>query len=265
MIDLKGFEKYLYEEELSENTIEAYMRGVRDYSKLHRTITKPFLIDYKQKMIEKYSPKTVNLRITAMLRYCEYKDIPMKLKQVKTAKQTYVENVITESQYKKLMNHLKTDDELWYYNILLIAKTGMRISEALKITKKDIIEGKVTIYTKAHMRTIYFPKSLQEEILLFISDMKADEIVMHGHHGKALTSRGVSEALQRFAKKYKISKEVMHPHSFRHFFAQEFVKRNKNIALLADILGHSDVKMTQLYLRQSQKQQKNAVDSAVNW
>lgn len=136
MIDLKGFEKYLYEEELSKNTIEVYMRGVRDYSKLHRTITKPFLIDYKQKMIEKYSPKTVNLCITAMLKYCEYKDIPMKLKRVKTAKQTYVENVITESQYKKLMNYLKTDDELWYYNILLIAKTGMRISEALKITKK---------------------------------------------------------------------------------------------------------------------------------
>ena len=64
---------------------------------------------------------------------------------------------------------------------------------------------------------------------------------------------------------YGIPLEVMHPHSFRHFFAIEFLKRNNNISLLADILGHSNVNMTQIYLRQSQTQQKDAVDEAVNW
>lgn len=57
----------------------------------------------------------------------------------------------------------------------------------------------------------------------------------------------------------------MHPHSFRHFFAMEFLKRNGNIALLADLLGHGSVNVTQLYLRQSQEQQRQAIDKAVDW
>ena len=75
MIDLKGFEKYLREEELAENTIDAYVYAVKKYSELYKRDSKQNLIDFKQKMIEKFSPKTVNLRITAMLRYCDYKDI----------------------------------------------------------------------------------------------------------------------------------------------------------------------------------------------
>lgn len=57
----------------------------------------------------------------------------------------------------------------------------------------------------------------------------------------------------------------MYPHSFRHFFAIEFLKRNSNIALLADLLGHQSVSVTQIYLRMSQEQQKDAIDKAVNW
>ena len=136
---MKGFEKYLREEELAENTIDVYMRGVRQYSGMYKRITKRNLIDFKKKMIEKYAPQTVNLRITAMLRYCDYKNIHMKIKSVKEPKKTHIENVITVQQYEKLMRNLKAENIRWYYNILLISRTGMRISEALKIRKKDVI------------------------------------------------------------------------------------------------------------------------------
>ena len=265
MIDLKGFEKYLREEELAENTIDAYVYAVKKYSELYKRISKQNLIDFKQKMIEKFSPKTVNLRITAMLRYCDYKDIPMKLKSIKEPKKTYIENVISVQQYEHLMNCLKIENIRWYYNILLISRTGMRISEALKIRKKDVISGKVDIYTKAHMRTVYFPKSLRDELSEYLENFKDDDLIAVNFYGKPLTSRGYSGMLTKFSKKYDIPKQVMHPHAFRHFFAIEFLKRNNNISLLADLLGHNDLKVTQIYLRQSQEQQRNAVDEAVNW
>lgn len=266
MIDIDGFRNFLYEEELSPNTIDCYITGINLYSRMFDEISKANLIAYKKVLMEKWKPKTTNNRITAVLKYCKYKGIPMTMKHIKEPKKTYIENVITIEQYDKLMNGLKSENNMrWYYNILLLAKTGMRISEALRVKKKDILNGSVTMHTKAHMRTIYFPKSLAYELAEYLKDFKEDDIVMCNKWGKPITSRGVSEELKKYAEKYGIPKEVAHPHSFRHFFAIEFLKRNNNIALLADLLGHGDVNVTQIYLRQSKEQQRQAIDNAVNW
>lgn len=267
MIDVEGFKNYLYEEELSKNTIYCYTFAIRKFSEKYDDVTKANLIDFKRDMIESgFKARSINLRITGILAYCKYKEIPMKLKLVKEPKKTHVDNVISSEQVKFLLKCLEADGrEQWRVNILLLAKTGMRISEALRVTKKDVLSGSVTMHTKAHMRTIYFPKSLIDDLSKFLEDLKDDDVIMRTKYGKPATSRGISEGLKRYANLYGIPKEVMHPHSFRHFFAIEFLKRNNNIALLADILGHCDVKMTQIYLRQSQEQQSDAVDKAVDW
>lgn len=266
VIDIEGFRSYLYEEEMAKNTIDAYVRGIEQYSKLYKTISKPNVINFKQLLVKSFKPQTVNLRLTAVLTYCKYKGIEMKIKHIKEPKKTYIENIISKEQYEKLMNGLKADNNYrWYYHILLLAKTGARISEAIRITKKDIIAGSVTMHTKAHIRTIYFPKSLQDELAEWIAPMEENDTVMQNSKGKSITSRGVSGKLFEFAEKYRIPKENMHPHSFRHFFAIEFLKRNNNIALLADLLGHGSVNVTQIYLRQSQEEQRKAIDAAVDW
>lgn len=267
MIDYEGFRNYLYEEELSKNTITVYLTGLRQYSEQWDEITKPNLIAFKQSLIEKgLKPKTVNNRITAILQYCKFKEIPMRVKQIKEQRKTYIDNVITSEQVERLLKGLKADGNIvWYFNILLLSKTGMRISEARRITKKDILKGSVTMPTKAHMRTIYFPKSLVDEMQEYLTALDDDALVLRSIRGKGLSKEAVNSRLKVFAEKYRIPREVMHAHSFRHFFAIEFLKRKNNIALLADILGHGSVNVTQIYLRQSQEQQKDAVDKAVNW
>lgn len=267
MIDFDGFQDFLYEEELSQNTIKCYLTGLRQYSEQWDEITKPNLIAFKQSLIEKgLKPQTVNNRITAILQYCKFKEIPMRVKQVKEQRKTHIDNVITADQVEHLLRSLKDDGNiLWYFNILLLSKTGMRISEARKIKKKDILNGSVTIPTKAHMRTIYFPKSLVDEMQEYLSELDDDALVLRSIRGKGLSKEAVNSRLKIFAEKYDIPREVMHAHSFRHFFAIEFLKRKNDIALLADILGHGSVNVTQIYLRQSQEQQKDAVDKAVNW
>ena len=71
--------------------------------------------------------------------------------------------------------------------------------------------------------------------------------------------------LQKYAIKYGIDQKYMHPHSFRHLFAIEFLKRNNNLPLLADLLGHSSVATTAIYTRLTREEQQNALDDAVNW
>lgn len=266
-IDVEGFRNYLYEEELSKNTIKVYLTGLQQYSEQYDEITKPNLIAFKQSLIEKgLKPKTVNNRITALLQYCKFKEIPMRVKQIKEQRKTYIDNVITSEQVERLLKGLKADGNIvWYFNILLLSKTGMRISEARRVTKKDILKGSVTMPTKAHMRTIYFPKSLVDEMQEYLSALGDDELVLRTIRSKGVSKEAVNNRLKIFAEKYDIPSEVMHAHSFRHFFAIEFLKRKNDIALLADILGHGSVNVTQIYLRQSQEQQKDAVDKAVNW
>ena len=266
LIDIEGFKEYLLEEEMSKNTIESYIYGLKRYAERYDDINKQNVIEFKSYLIDNFKPQTINLRLTAIKRYCEYKKIPIKVKHVKEAHKTYIENIISAEQFEKLCDGLEKDGNVrWLLYVKFLAKTGMRISEALKIRKKDVLKGEVIISTKDHYRKIYFPKSLIDDMKQYLDSIDDNQKVMLSYCGKALTSRGVSGALQRFATKYDIPKEVMHPHAFRHFFAIEFLKRNSNIALLADLLGHSNVNVTQLYLRQSQEQQRQAIDDAVDW
>lgn len=271
MIDLEGFRHYLYEEEMSKNTVSSYMRALKIYAERYDEITKGNLIEFKQEQLARFRPATVNLRIAGLLAYCKYQRIPMHLKSVKLPRKTSVDNVITREQLNALLSGLTADGKrCWVVNILLLAKTGMRISEAMRITKRDVMSGRVTLHTKDHMRTIYFPSSLIDAIRDDIRDMQSDDLIIRGmphrqHTPHPITAGGFRTSLRHLGEVYGIPVDVMHPHSFRHFFALEFLRRKNDISLLADLLGHSSLDMTRIYLRQSKEQQQDAVNEAVNW
>ena len=102
MYDIEGFQDYLAEEELSENTIEVYVCGVKKYARMFGEITKSNLIAFKKYLTQNFKPQTVNIRITAILTYCKYIGMPMKLKQVKVPKKTYIDNIISMEQFEYL-------------------------------------------------------------------------------------------------------------------------------------------------------------------
>ena len=82
MIDIDGFRNYLYEEELSQNTIATYIKGLEMYAERYNEITKPNLIEFKRYLLENFKSQTVNLRITALTNYCKYKRLPERIKPV---------------------------------------------------------------------------------------------------------------------------------------------------------------------------------------
>ena len=266
MIDFEGFRAYLYEEELSKNTIDSYLFGLKRYAEQYEEISKANVVEFKTYLNERFKPQTVNLRLSAVRKYCEYKGISIKIKEVKEPKKTHIDNIISDEQFRRLCDGLRADGEerrlVW---VLMLGKTGARISEALKIRKKDVLSGSIVLHSKAHMREIYFPKSLVDDITPFLAKLGDDDFVMQNRYGQPTKSRSVAGFLQDCAKKYGIPKEVMHPHAFRHYFAMEFIKRKNDIALLADLLGHGSVNVTQIYLRQSQEEQKRIVDEVVDW
>ena len=268
MENLKDFELYLYEKELAENTIRGYVHHLKDFFEKYNELTKANLIEWKRLLTQRLIANSANHYITAMNEYLKFiGKYDLALRKIKVQTRSSVENVISFEEFNKLLECLKKDGNMkWYYIILILGKTGVRVNEITKLKYGDLLRGYADIPTKGKIRRIYFCDSLRtEEIFNFYKDKKENDYLLENRFGEQITRRGVSQQLQNYATKYNINPKVMHPHSFRHFFAIEFLKRDKDISLLADLMGHSSINTTTIYLRLNQQEQQNRLSKAMDF
>lgn len=257
---------YLMDLERSPNTIDAYIRSVKIFFQRYAEVNKGNMLDFKKWLLEEKKPKTAQNRVVAMNQYCQFIGHPEYcVKGIKIHQSTTVENVITLAEYEKLLNGLMEDgNERGYWMIKFLAKTGARVSEFIRLTKDGLEAGYCEMWTKGKIRRIYIPKSLIEESRFYFQSVHSD-FLFTNKYGNQLTERGVSQNIKNWAKKYGIREEVAHPHSFRHLYAIEFLKHNSNISLLADLMGHSSVNTTSIYLKLSKEEQMKQFNEASSW
>ncbi len=266
---IKDFERHLRETNLSENTINTYMYAIRQYNELYRDVTRKNLKQYKMWLVERYKPKTVNLRLRAINCYLESIDkSEWRLPFVRVQQKVFLENVISEADYTYFKNCLKEEGELfWYFVIRFMAATGARVSELLQIKAEHIKLGHFDLYSKGgKLRRIYIPVLLQKEALLWLEEraLKSGFIFVN-KTGELITQRGIAGALKRLAKRYNLDPAVVYPHSFRHRFAKSFLERCNDIAFLADLMGHESIETTRIYLRRTSTEQREVVDRIIDW
>lgn len=137
-----------------------------------------------------------------------------------------------------------------------------RASELAKLEKSCLSNGEFTLWTKGKIRTIMIPKHLIEESREYFKTVDSNYLFPN-RFGEQITTRGIGCLIKKYGLKYKIREEVLHPHAFRRLFAILFLKENKNIALLSDILGHESLNTTAIYLRLSAAEQKKQLDRTV--
>lgn len=266
---IRGFQKYLVECEKSPNTIRCYLFAITNFLLSQKNDGEPdalSIVKWKQALMQQYSPATVNLRLSAMRSYCKYRGISCNIKLLKVQRSTSAENVITLEMYKNLLSGLLKDgNRRWaaYYKIL--AMSGVRCSELLQIRKKDLEHHTISLFTKGKIRQISFPSKLVDEVIGEFASMADDDYICVNRCGNRLSPGGVRTMLKKHAEQYGIPRECAHPHSFRHLFAIEFLKCNKDLMLLSDLLGHSNVNTTGIYLQLSREQQRRVLDKTVTW
>lgn len=268
-MDKQKFEKYLEKSSLSGNTIRSYMWTIEYFESSYDGITEENLHAYKGYLIEYFKPKTVNLRIQAINKYLEFIGRhDLRLKAIKIQQKPFLENVISNSDYRFLKSKLKKDGNMdWYFVVWYLGATGARVSELIKIKVEHVEEGHIDMYSKGgKLRRLYIPKKLQLETLRWL---KAKGItsgyLFTNRYGKQITARGVSQQLKNYAKKYGIDERVVYPHSFRHMFAKNFLVKCNDIALLADLMGHESIETTRIYLRRTASEQREIVDKVITW
>ena len=266
---MKEFNNFLLHQNLSKNTIESYTTAVGIYLKGFGEITKQNLLAFKAVLVDKYKGKTVNLRIQGINKYLEFlgKD-KLRLKYIKIQQKTYLENVISDADYEFFKTKLLKDENYeWYFIIRFLAATGARVSELIQFKYEHLTRGFIDLYTKSgKIRRIFIPKKLRTKAIGYYSSINRNNgYLFLNKEGKQITTRGIAHQLKALAEKYKMNLNVVYPHSFRHRFAKNFLEKRKDIALLADLMGHESIETTRIYLRKTSEEQQEIVDKLVDW
>ena len=263
------FESFLQRSDLSKNTVSSYVWTVRYFEKTYGEFNKKNLLAYKGYLVEHFKPQTVNLRLQAVNKYLEFtRHDKMKMKFVKVQQKNFLENVISDADYRFLKRKLKSDGLMeWYFVVWFMGATGARISELLKIKAEHVEIGFLDLYSKGgKIRRLYIPKKLREEAAKWlVQESITSGYIFKNRYGNVISARGIAQQLKHFAKEYGIDQKVVYPHSFRHRFAKNFLDKYNDIAFLADLMGHESIETTRIYLRRTATEQQQIVDKIVTW
>lgn len=266
---IDGFCLWLEEHNRAKNTILAYTYAVRQFYSLYDRPDSKTLQLYKCFLLEHYKPQTVNLRIRALNCYMEYKNSSIApLPMLRMQQKTYVENVISQADYEYLKRCLIRDGNLlYYYLIRFMAATGVRVSELVQLRTEDVEKGWLNLYSKGNKtRRIYIPKSLQQDTLAWIvREEHPPGFLFLNRYGEPVTPAAIRGQLRKFSALYGLNPAVLHPHSFRHRFAKNFIEACGDISFLSDLLGHQSIETTRIYLHRSRAEQQVIVNQVVNW
>lgn len=155
----------------------------------------------------------------------------------------------------------------WYFVVRFLGATGARVSELIQFKYEHLIRGYIDLYTKSgKIRRIFIPKKLRTKALDYYDSInRTTGYLFLNKDGKQITTRGIAHQLKALAKKYKMNLNVIYPHSFRHRFAKNFLEKQKDIALLADLMGHESIETTRIYLRKTSEEQQEIVDNIIDW
>ena len=243
------------EEEKSDATIEKYIRDVTAFATYINgaAITKETVIAYKQHLLdESYAVRSINSMLASLNSlFCFLGWTDLKVKSLKV-QQVFCpeEKELTRAEYERLCRTAqKKHNERLCLILQTICSTGIRVSELQFITVEAVKEGKAIVSLKGKTRTIFLTKELRKKLLRYISEQQiAEGPVFITRTGKPISRSNIWREMKGLCEEANVDPRKVFPHNLRHLFARVFYGLEKDIARLADILGHSSVNTTRIYI-----------------
>ena len=253
---IAAFAVYLKSEEKSENTIEKYMRDVREFCAYvgEAEMTKETVIAYKNKLLsENYAARSVNsvlASINSLLSFLVWADL--KVKSIKLQRQIYCpeEKELTKAEYIRLVNTAKQKgNERLNLLIQTICGTGIRVSELQYITVEAVKCNEAVVSLKGKTRSVFIVRELQKKLLRYAAEQKISSgAIFITRSGKPMSRTNIWREMKSLCVEAGVNPQKVFPHNLRHLFARTFYGIEKDIAKLADILGHSSINTTRIYI-----------------
>ena len=252
---IAAFREFLVENEKARATVEKYAREAERLrlSLDGAPVTKAGVLAYRERLQQQYTALTVNNKLSAVnayLRFCGAEHCEVKLLKVQRRAFREEQRDLTESEYRRLLSTAKgRKDQRLYHVMLTICATGIRVSEVKYITVEAAYAGRAEISLKGKLRTILLPGKLCRKLKKYARRQKtASGEIFLTRSGKSLSRRQIWAEMKRLCKAAGVAPSKVFPHNLRHLFARTFYRVCRDVVKLADVLGHSSIETTRIYL-----------------
>ena len=253
---ISEFSCYLKSEEKSQNTLEKYLRDVNAFAGFLKSsqVTKEKVITYKNKLLsENYAVRSVNsmlASLNSLFSFLGWQDC--KVKSIKLQRQIYCseEKELSRQEYARLCRAAeKKKNERLNLIIQTICGTGIRVSELKYITVEAVKCGEAVVSLKGKTRSVFIVKELRKKLLRYIAKQNIQSgSIFVTRTGKPISRTNIWREMKSLCNDAGVDPKKVFPHNLRHLFARAFYGIEKDIAKLADILGHSSIETTRIYI-----------------
>lgn len=252
---LAAFARQLGEEERSPATLEKYLREVRQFAAFlgGRVVTRELAAAWREELSARQSPATVNGKLTALdrlLAFLGWEDC--RVKHLRVQRQLFRDSAreLSREEYARLV---ETARRLGRGRLSLlmetICATGIRVSEVRYITAEAVREGRTEIALKGKIRTILLPGKLCRKLEKYARQKKitSGELFLT-RSGRPMSRKQIWAEMKGVCRAAGVAPSKVFPHNLRHLFARCFYRVSRDVAKLADVLGHSSIETTRIYL-----------------
>lgn len=248
------FHTFLIREEKSTTTIDKYMRDTHAFIRFigKSALSKETVLAYKQYLLDsKYAVRSINSILASVNSFLDFLGHPeYKVKNIKIQRQIYCteDKELTRSEYFRLLSAAKKRPQLRLI-METICSTGIRISELKYFTFEAVLKGEIVVNCKNKTRTILVPGKLRKLLLDYSKRHGISTgVIFVTRTGKPLNRSNIWSQMKGLCEEAGVKSSKVFPHNLRKLFARTFYGIEKDIAKLADILGHSSINTTRIYI-----------------
>lgn len=252
---LSDFQARLVSQEKSQATTEKYLRDAKAFFNFvgDDEITKERILAYKAHLKEKYAVRSVNsmlASINSLFAFLGWSDL--KIKALKVQQQVFCpeEKELTKAEYARLCKAAQSNhNERLNLILQTLCATGIRVSELPFITVEAVKQGEATVSLKGKTRSVFIVKNLKKKLLCYAAKQKIKTgMIFVTRTGRPINRTNIWREMKALCKKANVNPQKVFPHNLRHLFACVFYSMEKDIAKLSDILGHSSINTTRIYI-----------------
>ena len=231
-----------------------------------KQIKKETVIEYKDYLKKRYAVRSVNSMLASLNGIFNFLSLySLKVKSLKLQKQVFCpeEKELTREEYLRLCKAAKQNRNIRLALVLqTICSTGIRVSELKYITAQAVLKGEATVSSKAKTRSVFIVKELKQKLLRYMAEQNIKSgMVFVTRSGKPLSRTNIWREMKALCEQANVNPEKVFPHNLRHLFARVFYGIEKDIAKLADILGHSSINTTRIYIISTGTEHRRKMES----